>query len=141
MDWTLEVVVIPVSTQEGGVDRAIAFYRDQLGFGLDHHTQGPGMNFAQLTPRGSGCSIVIGELPGGPAMAPGSLKGLQLVVPDAHRARAELLGRGVAVDEITVIDERDGGTLFGFADPDGNSWVVHQIKARGDAPLIPRLPK
>ena len=132
MDWTLEVVVVPVAD----VDRAIAFYRDQLGFVLDHHTQAPGMNFAQLTPPGSGCSIVIGELPGGPAMPPGSLKGLQLVVADAYRAREELLARGVAAGEIDVIDERDGGTLFGFADPDGNTWIVQQIKARADQPLI-----
>ena len=134
MDWTLEVVVVPVSD----IDRAIAFYRDQLGFALDHHTQAPGMNFAQLTPRGSGCSIVIGNLPGGPAMTPGSLKGLQLVVSDAYRARDQLLERDVAVGEIEVIDERDGGTLFGFADPDGNTWVVQQIKARADNPLLAR---
>jgi catechol 2,3-dioxygenase-like lactoylglutathione lyase family enzyme len=126
MNWTLEVVVVPVSD----VDRAIAFYRDQLGFNLDHHTQAPNMNFAQLTPPGSGCSIVVGHLPGGPAMPPGSLKGLQLVVSDAYRARAELIERGVAAGDIDVIDERDGGTLFGFTDPDGNSWVVQQIKAR-----------
>ena len=138
MDWTLEVVVVPVASQNGGVDRAIAFYRDQLGFVLDHHTQAPGMDFAQLTPPGSGCSIVIGELPGRPAMPPGSLKGLQLVVADAYRAREELLARGVAAGEIDVIDERDGGTLFGFADPDGNTWIVQQIKARADQPLILR---
>jgi catechol 2,3-dioxygenase-like lactoylglutathione lyase family enzyme len=129
--------VVPVSD----VDRAIAFYRDQLGFNLDHHTQAPEMNFAQLTPPGSGCSIVVGYLPGGPAMAPGSLKGLQLVVADAYRAREELLARGVAAGAIDVIDERDGGTLFGFTDPDGNSWVVQQIRARSDKPLIPHLPQ
>lgn len=89
MDWTLEVVAVPV----GDIDRAIAFYRDQLAFNLDHHTQAPEMNFAQLTPPGSGCSIVVGGLPGGPAMAPGSLKGLQLVVADAHCARTQLLER------------------------------------------------
>jgi catechol 2,3-dioxygenase-like lactoylglutathione lyase family enzyme len=138
MDWTLEVVVVPVASQNGGVDRAIAFYRDQLGFHLDHHTHTPDMNFAQLTPPGSGCSIVVGELPGGPAMAPGSLKGLQLVVADAYRAREELSARGVAVDEMQILDDRDGGTLFGFADPDGNTWVVQQIKARADKPLLGR---
>ena len=93
------------------------------------------MRFAQLTPPGSGCSIVLG---GEQAMAPGSLKGLQLVVADAYRAREQLAERGVAVGEINVIDERDGGTLFDFADPDGNGWVVQQIKARADQPLIPR---
>jgi catechol 2,3-dioxygenase-like lactoylglutathione lyase family enzyme len=134
MDWTLEVVVVPVSD----VDRAIAFYRDQLGFNLDHDTRAGEMRFAQLTPPGSGCSIVLGDLPGGPAMPAGSLKGLQLVVSDAYHARAELIGRGVAAGDIDVIDERDGGTLFGFTDPDGNAWVVQQIKARGDKPLIPR---
>jgi catechol 2,3-dioxygenase-like lactoylglutathione lyase family enzyme len=132
MDWTLEVVVVPVSD----TDRAIAFYRDQVGFHLDHHTQAPGMDFAQLTPQGSGCSIVVGHLPGGPAMTPGSLKGLQLVVSDAYRARDELLARGVAAGDIDVIDERDGGTLFGFDDPGGNAWVVQQIKARAQKPLI-----
>ena len=120
------------------IDRAIAFYRDQVGFHLDHDTNMPGMRFAQLTPPGSGCSIVIGDLPGGQAMEPGSLKGLQLVVADAVRAHDELAARGVAVGDIDVIDERDGGTLFGFTDPDGNSWVVQQIKARADTPLIPR---
>jgi catechol 2,3-dioxygenase-like lactoylglutathione lyase family enzyme len=123
MDWTLEVVVVPV----GDVDRAIAFYRDQLGFHLDHDTRAADQRFAQLTPRGSGCSIVLSEPSPMPA---GSLRGLQLVVADAYRARDELLERGVAVGDIDVIDERDGGTLFGFADPDGNAWVVQQITAR-----------
>ena len=135
MDWTLEVVVVPVSD----VDRAIAFYRDQVGFTLDHRTRAQGMDFAQLTPPGSGCSIVIGDLPGGPAMTPGSLKGLQLVVADAYRAREQLLERRVDAGDIDVIDERDGGTLFGFGDPDGNTWIVQQIKARAEAPLIPRV--
>jgi hypothetical protein len=71
-------------------------------------------------------------------MPPGSLSGLQLVVEDAYRARTELIERGVAAGDVEVIDERDGGTLFGFTDPDGNSWVVQQLKARADKPLIPR---
>jgi hypothetical protein len=70
-------------------------------------------------------------------MAPGSLKGLQLVVADAGAARAELVGRGVTCDEVQVIDPRDGGTFFGFADPDGNTWAVQQLRARADKPLIP----
>jgi catechol 2,3-dioxygenase-like lactoylglutathione lyase family enzyme len=134
MDWTFEVVVVPVDD----VDRAIAFYRDQLGFNLDFDTRLPQERFAQLTPPGSGCSIQVKE----PSpMAPGSLKGLQLVVADAYRAREELVARGVAAGDIDVIDERDGGTLFEFTDPDGNSWVVQQIKDRADRPLIPRLPQ
>ena len=75
-----------------------------------------------------------------PPMPLGSLKGVQLVVADAHRAREQLLERGVAAGDIDVIDERDGGTLFGFTDPDGNSppqaggapRVVQQIKARAN---------
>ena len=133
MDWTLEVVIVPVSD----LDRSIAFYRDKVGFELDHDTRSADLHIAQLTPRGSGCSIVIGSLPSQNQMAPGSLHGLQLVVSDAVAAREELLGRGVEASEITVFDERDGGTFFGFADPDGNTWAVQQIKARGERPLIP----
>jgi len=133
MDWTLEVVIVPVSD----IDRAVAFYRDQVGFHLDHDTHTEHMHVVQLTPPGSGCSIVIGDLPSQNQMAPGSLKGLQLVVSDAAAARQELLDRGVACSEIMVFDERDGGTFFGFDDPDGNSWAVQQIKARAEKPLIP----
>lgn len=133
MDWTLEVVVLPVSD----IDRSIAFYRDQVGFALDHDTHTEQMHVAQLTPTGSGCSIVIGDLPSQNEMAPGSMRGLQLCVADATAAREELLGRGVQASEITVFDERDGGTLFGFSDPDGNTWAVQQLKVRADKPLIP----
>ena len=118
MDWTLEVVVLPVTD-------------------LDHHTTNEFMDVAQLTPRGSGCSIVIGNLPSQNEMAPGSMRGLQLCVADAEAARAELTSRGLECSEIQVFDERDGGTLFGFADPDGNTWAVQQLKARGQRPLIP----
>ncbi len=133
MDWTLEVVILPVSD----IDRAVGFYRDQVGFVLDHDTKNEHMHIVQLTPPGSGCSIVVGDLPSQREMAPGSIKGLQLVVADAQAARAELVGRGVECSEITVFDDRDGGTFFGFNDPDGNSWAVQQIKARGEMPLIP----
>ena len=134
MDWTLEVVLLPVSD----LDRAVAFYRDRVGFDLDHDTHNEHMHVAQLTPRGSGCSIVVGDLPAHQEMGPGSMRGLQLVVADAEAARAELASRGVEVSEIQVFDERDGGTFFGFADPDGNTWAVQQIKARADKPLIPQ---
>ncbi len=133
MDWTLEVVVVPV----GDVDRAIAFYRDQVGFQLDHDTRGGPMRFAQLTPRGSGCSIVLSD----PSpMPPGSLRGLQLVVSDADAAHRHLVERGVAAGAVNVLDDRDGGTMFDFADPDGNAWVVQQITARRDEPLLRRQP-
>jgi catechol 2,3-dioxygenase-like lactoylglutathione lyase family enzyme len=133
MDWTLEVVVLPVSD----IDRSVAFYRDQVGFHLDHDTSNEHMHVVQLTPPGSGCSIVIGDLPAQQQMAAGSMRGLQLVVADAAAARQELVDRGVHADEITVFDERDGGTFFGFTDPDGNTWAVQQLKVRADKPLIP----
>jgi catechol 2,3-dioxygenase-like lactoylglutathione lyase family enzyme len=134
MKWVLEVVVVPVAD----IDRAKAFYAEQVGFELDHDTRvGPGQRVVQLTPPGSGCSIVLGE---GivPHMPPGSLRGLQLVVPDLRAARAELEGRGVAVSEIRVLganptpqpDPLDNVGFCFFDDPDGNAWAVQQISAR-----------
>jgi catechol 2,3-dioxygenase-like lactoylglutathione lyase family enzyme len=134
MDWTLEVVVVPVSD----VERAKAFYAEQLGFRVDHDTKvSKGNRIVQLTPPGSGCSIVVGE---GivPDMRPGSLKGLQLVVADIHAARAQLEERGVNVSEIRVLgknptpqpDPLDNVGFVFFSDPDGNAWAVQQISAR-----------
>jgi catechol 2,3-dioxygenase-like lactoylglutathione lyase family enzyme len=133
MDWTLEVVVLPVSD----IDESITFYRDKVGFTLDHDTKNEHMHVVQLTPRGSGCSIVFGDLPSQREMAPGSMRGLQLVVPDAAAARQELVDRGVECSEIMVFSPDDGGTFFGFSDPDGNTWAVQQLKVRGETPLIP----
>jgi len=124
MNWTLEVIVVPVSN----VDRAKSFYVDQIGFTLDHDVTQNDMRIVQLTPRGSGCSIVIGVGVG--EMAPGTLKGLQVVVPDIEAARAELVGRGVEVSEIKELDPRDGGRFVYFSDPDGNAWAVQEIRAR-----------
>lgn len=134
MNWTLEVVIVPVSD----VDAAKSFYADKVGFHVDHDTQiGEGQRVVQLTPPGSGCSIVIGE---GvvPQMSPGSLKGLQLVVPDVEAAREELLGRGVEVSDLTVLGENpqpggrplDNVGFVYFSDPDGNAWGVQQISSR-----------
>lgn len=135
MNWTLEVVVVPVSD----VDRAKAFYAEQVGFNVDHDTKVNEENrIVQLTPPGSGCSIVVGK---GivPNMPPGSLEGLQLVVPDIHAARAQLVKRGVEVSEVQVLGENPSpggdaldnvGFVF-FSDPDGNGWAVQQISARG----------
>jgi catechol 2,3-dioxygenase-like lactoylglutathione lyase family enzyme len=133
MDWTLEVVILPVAD----IDRSVAFYRDQVGFDLDHDTKNEHMHVVQLTPRGSGCSIVFGDLPPQREMEPGSLKGTQLVVSDAKAAREELVGRGVECSELQVFSPDDGGTFFGFADPDGNTWAVQELRVRAETPLIP----
>jgi catechol 2,3-dioxygenase-like lactoylglutathione lyase family enzyme len=133
MDWALEVVVLPVSD----IDRSIAFYRDQVGFDLDHDTTNEHMHVVQLTPRGSGCSIVFGDLPSQREMAPGSMKALQLCVADAAAAGSELLSRGVEASELQSFADQDGGTFFGFGDPDGNTWAVQELKVRGEKPLIP----
>lgn len=87
------------------------------------------MRVVQLTPPGSGCSVVVGK--GIVKSEPGSLKGIQLVVSDIQAARAHLVERGVDVTEVQQIDPRDGGTFVYFDDPDGNSWAVQEIRARG----------
>jgi predicted enzyme related to lactoylglutathione lyase len=133
VDWTLEVVILPVRD----IDAAIEFYRDKVGFELDHDTRTEQMHVVQLTPRGSGCSIVFGDLPSQREMAPGSMRGVQLVVADAQAARQELVSRGVECSEIMVFDTSDGGTFFGFSDPDGNTWAVQELKVRASKPLIP----
>jgi predicted enzyme related to lactoylglutathione lyase len=133
MDWTLEVVIVPVSD----IARSVEFYRDKVGFDLDHHTKNEHMEVVQLTPRGSGCSIVFGSLPPQREMEPGSLKGVQLVVSDAKAARQELVERGVECSELQVFSPDDGGTFFGFSDPDGNAWAVQELKVRAETPLIP----
>ena len=135
MNWTLEVVVLPVSD----VDGAKAFYAERLGFNVDHDVEPiERKRIVQLTPPGSGCSIVVGEgvVPDMPP--PGALKGLQLVVPDIKAARAQLVERGVEVSEIQVMgqnpaaepDELDNVGFVFFSDPDGNGWAVQQISAR-----------
>jgi catechol 2,3-dioxygenase-like lactoylglutathione lyase family enzyme len=136
MNWTLEVVAVPVSD----VDRAKAFYAEKLGFDVDHDAKiSDEFRVVQLTPPGSGCSIVVGK--GVVDMTPGSLKGLQLVVKDIRAARAQLVERGMEVGEVQVVGAsgprpaRDGedldnvGFVF-FSDPDGNGWALQQISAR-----------
>lgn len=125
MDWTLEVVVVPVSD----LDRSKRFYAEQLGFTVDHDTTfNEDTRVLQLTPPGSGCSIVMGK--GIVKGEPGTLKGVQLVVSDLEKARAQLVERGVEVGEIVRMNEADGGSFIFFDDPDGNSWAVQEIKAR-----------
>ena len=122
MDWKLELVAVPVSD----VDRAKAFYTENVGFNLDHdHRVSDEIRFVQLTPPGSACSIAIGT--GILHTPPGSVQGLQLVVSDINAARAELLERGV---EVSGVEEFPWGSFVFFSDPDGNGWSVQQLPAR-----------
>ena len=123
MDWKLELVIIPVSD----IDRAKAFYTGKAGFNADHdHTVSDEIRFVQLTPPGSACSIAIGK--GITDAAPGSVVGLQMVVPDIEAAHDELVKRGA---EVSQIQELAWGRFVFFADPDGNKWSVQQLLPRG----------
>ena len=123
MDWKIELLIIPVSD----VDRAKAFYADQVGFHVDHDQRvNEGLRFVQLTPPGSACSIAIGQ--GVTDAAPGSASGIQMVVPDINTAHAQLAEHGVAVSDI---EHLAWGSFVYFADPDGNRWSVQQLPARG----------
>ena len=118
MDMQLELVPVPVTD----VDRAKAFYVEQVGFKADHdHRVSDTLRFVQLTPPGSACSIVIGT--GTTEMAPGVLKRLQVVVADVEATRAALVGRGV---EVSAIEQMPWGRFAYFADPDGNTWAVQE---------------
>jgi predicted enzyme related to lactoylglutathione lyase len=130
VDWKLELIVVPVSD----VDRAKAFYMDQAGFHLDvDHRAGEDFRVVQLTPPGSACSIALMRNED----APGSLNGLQLVVPDIEAARDELAGRGVDVSEVFHFEEgqqrqgpdperADFNSFLSFSDPDGTGWMVQE---------------
>jgi predicted enzyme related to lactoylglutathione lyase len=122
MDWKLELIAVPVTD----VDRAKAFYVDQVGFNADHdHRVSDEMRFVQLTPPGSACSIAIGT--GIMDTEPGSVQGLQVVVSDADAARAHLVERGVEVGDV---QEFPWGRFVFFKDPDGNGWAVQEIQQR-----------
>ncbi len=134
MEWKLELVPVPVSD----VDRAKAFYKEKVGFEEDvDHSTGEEFRVVQLTPPGSACSIAIGT--GIVRTPPGSVQGLQLVVPDIDAARVELLERGAEVSEVQHFDGsawRPGGggdwnSFAFFSDPDGNGWVLQQSPGRG----------
>jgi catechol 2,3-dioxygenase-like lactoylglutathione lyase family enzyme len=134
VNWTLELVVVPVSD----VDRAKAFYIDQAGFGLDvDHSAGNDFRVVQLTPPGSGCAIALLNKQ---EMTPGSLHGLHLCVSDIEVARAELLERGVDASEPFHFGEagqapgldperRSYATFLTFKDPDGNTWLVQEKRS------------
>jgi catechol 2,3-dioxygenase-like lactoylglutathione lyase family enzyme len=133
MDFKLELIIIPVTD----VDRAKEFYIDQAGFRLDvDHRAGEDFRIVQLTPPGSACSVTLMRNPD----AAGSVQGLHLIVTDIDAARAELAGRGTDVSEAFHFGA--GGQLPGpdpqranynsflsFSDPDGNGWLVQEVKA------------
>jgi catechol 2,3-dioxygenase-like lactoylglutathione lyase family enzyme len=137
VNWTLEVVVVPVAD----ADRAKDFYADRLGFHVDVDRQvTDDFRVVQLTPRGSGCSITL-LTGGGARMEPGSLKGLQLCVKDIRAAHAHLVERGVEASDVQVFegggprparidDELDYAGFVFFEDPDGNAWAVQQMPGR-----------
>ena len=123
MDWKIELVAIPVTD----VDRAKAFYVDQVGFNTDHDYQvSETLRFVQLTPPGSACSVVMGT--GITEMAPGSQKGVQMVVADVAAARKQLIDNGVQASEIDV---QPWGSFVTFGDPDGNTWTLQQLPPWG----------
>ncbi len=137
MDWKLELVLLPVAD----VDRAKAFYSEKLGFHVDvDHRAGDDFRVVQLTPPSSACSISIGI--GVTTAVPGSVQGLHLVVVDIEAAHAELVERGVDASEIFHFDagkqvsgpdpeHRDYDSFLSFSDPDGNSWMVQEVR-RGE---------
>jgi len=136
VEYKLELVVVPVSD----VDRAKDFYVEKVGFTLDvDHQAGDAFRVVQLTPPGSACSITIGT--GITQVAPGTYQGLHLVVTDIEAARVELVERGVDVSEpfhfgpegqtTGVNPERaDYGTFMSLSDPDGNGWLIQEVKHR-----------
>lgn len=123
MDMRIELVFVPVSD----VDRAKAFYVDQVGFVADFdETPYAGLRFVQLTPPGSACSIAIGT--GLTQMTPGGFHAIQVVIEDADAALEQLRSNGV---EAEGVDEQSWGRFVTFADPDGNRWTLQQLPARG----------
>lgn len=132
MDWKLELIVVPALD----VDRTKAFYLEQAGFELlVDHRAGEDFRVVQMTPPGSACAIAVMKQP----ERAGSLLGLHLIVPDIDAARAELAGRGVHVSEVFHFGEggqqpghdperRDYNSFVSFSDPDGNGWLVQEVK-------------
>ena len=139
MRWKLELVPIPVRD----VERAKRFYSEQVGFTVDHDLRlGDGVRIVQLTPPGSHCSIVLGAGDGVTRVRPGSVQGVQLVVPDVVAARGELLARGVPVGPVQhvadgALADGPGGAWNSFVyfdDPDGNGWAIQEGAAEPTAP-------
>jgi len=134
VDFKLELVLLPVSD----VDRAKAFYTEQVGFVLDvDHQPSDEFRVVQMTPPGSACSVTIGI--GITSAEPGSYRGTHLVVADIEAGRSELVERGVDVSEIRHMgpegwapgadpEHRDYASFADFSDPDGNGWVLQEVR-------------
>jgi len=132
MDWKLELIVVPAAD----IDRSKAFYLEQAGFELlVDHRAGEDFRVVQMTPPGSACAIAVMKQP----ERAGSLLGLHLIVPDIDAARAELAGRGVEVSDVFHFgdggqqpghdpERRDYNSFVSFSDPDGNGWLVQEVK-------------
>jgi catechol 2,3-dioxygenase-like lactoylglutathione lyase family enzyme len=132
VNWTLELIVVPVSD----IDRAKAFYADKMGFHVDvDHSAGEDFRVVQLTPPGSACSITLMRTA---EMAPGTLHGLHIVVPDIEAARAELVSRGTEVSELYHFTESgqtpgpdpersNYSTFASVTDPDGNTLLLQEV--------------
>ena len=132
MKWSLQLVVLPVSD----MDQAKAFYTERIGFDvLVDHSAGETFRVIQLVPRGSVCAVALMKNP----EAAGSVQGLHLVVADIEAARAELTERGAEVSDFYHFNEGgqqsgpdpqrlDYNTFFSFSDPDGNGWLVQEVK-------------
>jgi catechol 2,3-dioxygenase-like lactoylglutathione lyase family enzyme len=139
VDFKLELVLVPVTD----VDRAKAFYEDKAGFTVDvDHQAGEDFRVVQLTPPGSACSIAIGK--GITKAEPGCAQGLHLVISDIEAARSELIDRGVDVSDVRHMEasgwvpgpdpeRRDYSSFADFSDPDGNTWVLQEVRHRGPA--------
>jgi len=124
MDWKIELIFVPVTD----VDRAKEFYVEKLGFNADHdRTVYEGLRFVQLTPPGSACSIAIGEGLGS-AVQPGTLDVIQVVIPDADAALAQLREKGVDAEGV---DEQEWGRFVTLKDPDGNRWTLQELPDYG----------
>lgn len=123
MECKIELIFVPVTD----VDRAIEFYVDKVGFTLDMEARvSESLRFVQVTPPSSACSIAFGE--GITGMTPGTQNSIQVVVPDAEKARQHLLDRGVDAPEVETLA---WGKFTGFTDPDGNTWTIQELPPPG----------
>ncbi len=119
MDFKIEL--IPMAVED--VDRSVAFYRDKVGWPVDHDQRvSPELRFVQVTPPGSACSFCFGQ--GIDTMPTGSSQLIQVVVASADDALAYLRERDVACSDV---DEQPWGRFVYFSDPDGNRWSVQEI--------------